>query len=133
MLVVDTSAVLHALVASAPSPELLDLLGTDRDLQAPHLIDVELLHALRRLWLSGELSEERAEDLRTDYRDLALVRWPHDVLADRVWELRHNLTAYDATFVALAEALGAPLVTCDGRLSTAPGHGASVRLFGGPG
>ena len=130
---VDTSAVLNALVASAPSPELVDLLGSDRDLQAPHLIDVELLHALRRLCLSGDLSAERAEDLRTDFRDLALIRWPHDALADRVWKLRHNLTAYDETFIALAEALDAPLVTCDGRLATAPGHGASVRLFGGLG
>jgi predicted nucleic acid-binding protein len=133
VLVVDTSAVLSALAAAAPSRELLERLAADRDLHAPHLIDVELLHALRRLCLSGDLSEDRAADARTDFRELALVRYPHEELADRIWELRHNLTAYDAAFVALAEALGAPLVTCDGKLAAAPAHGAQVELFAHPG
>jgi predicted nucleic acid-binding protein len=131
MLVVDTSAVLEVLVASDPPPGLLDRLASDGDLQAPHLIDVEFLHGLRRLCASGALGEDRAADARTDFRDLSLVRYPHEPLADRTWELRHNLTAYDATFVALAEALGAPLVTCDGKLAAAPGHDARVELFRG--
>ena len=66
---------------------------------------------------------------RMDFGDLAIVRYPHEPLNDRVWELRHNLTAYDATFIALAEALDAPLVTCDGRLAAARGHRARVELF----
>jgi predicted nucleic acid-binding protein len=131
VLVVDTSAVLQALVPREPQPELLDRLASDRDLQAPHLIDVEFLHGLRRLCAGGELSEDRAADARSDFRDLSLVRFPHQLLADRMWELRHNLTAYDAAFVALAEALGIPLVTCDGRLASAPGHKARVELFRG--
>jgi predicted nucleic acid-binding protein len=129
VLVVDTSAVLDALVGAEPPPGLIERLATDGDLHAPHVIDVELLHALRRLSLSGDLSDDRAADLRTDFAELALVRYPHEELGDRIWELRHNLTAYDAAFVALAETLGAPLVTCDGKVAGAPGHAARVELF----
>ena len=131
MLVVDTSAVVAALVARPPNQALVDRLRVDGDLHAPHLLDVELLHALRRLVLAGQLSEDRAADVRTDFADLTVVRYGHTALADRVWELRHNLTAYDATFVALAEALDAPLVTCDARLARAPGSSAVVELYEG--
>lgn len=129
MLVVDTSAVLAALVARDPAPGLVERLADDGDLHAPHLIDTELLHALRRMTLTGAIGEERAADARSDVAELTLVRYPHEPLSDRVWALRHNLTAYDATFVALAEALGAPLVTCDARLASAPGHAARIELF----
>ena len=77
----------------------------------------------------GELSDERAADARTDFGDLAIVRYPHIALSERIWELRHNLTAYDAAYVALAEALDVPLVTCDRHLNQAPGHTADVELF----
>ena len=134
MLVVDTSAVLEALVAREAAPGLLDRLAADGELHAPHLIDTELLYALRRMCLDGALTEERAEDARNDYAELALIRYPHEPLSDRVWEIRHILTAYDATFVALAEALDAPLITCDARLAGAPGHDARIELYGsGPG
>ena len=129
MLVVDTSAVLEALVAREPAHGLVERLTEDGDLHAPHLIDIEVLHALRRLNALGELSDWRASDARTDFRDLALVRYPHIALSDRIWELRHNVTAYDAAFVTLAECLEAPLVTCDSRLRAAPGHGARIELF----
>lgn len=128
MIVVDTSAVLSALVRKSPSQGLLARLTRDADLHAPHLIDVEMLHALRRLVSRGELTGERADDARADFADLALVRYPHHPLADRMWDLRHNLTAYDAAFVALSEALGAPLITCDARLASAI-HSATVELF----
>ena len=131
MLVVDTSAVIGALVGRPPDRQLLDRLGVDGDLQAPHLLDVELLHGLRRLVMDGQLSEDRAADARDDFADLAVARYDHVALADRTWELRHSLTAYDATFVALAELLDAPLVTCDARLARAPGHRATVELFQG--
>ena len=131
MLVVDTSAVVAALVGRPPDQGLVDRLGSDGDLHAPHLLDVELLHALRRLVHTGALSQERAADARADFAELAVVRYGHEALADRTWELRDSLTAYDATFVALAEALGAPLITCDARLARAPGHRAGVELFGG--
>lgn len=128
MLVVDTSAVIAALAGGAP-PALLTRLGGDGDLHAPHLLDTEILHALRRLVLAGTISDEKAADLRSDVADLAVVRYPHEPLSDRVWELRANLTAYDATFVALAEALAVPLVTCDGALSRAPGHDARIERY----
>ena len=129
MLVVDTSAVVAALVGRPPDRRLADRLGTDGDLHAPHLLDVELLHALRRLVRTGALTRERAADARADFAELAVVRYGHEALADRSWELRDSLTAYDATFVALAEALEVPLVTCDARLARAPSHRAAVELF----
>jgi predicted nucleic acid-binding protein len=131
VLVVDTSAVAAALVGRPPNPSLVNRLRADGDLHAPHLLDVELLHALRGLVLAGHLSEERAADVRADFADLTVVRYGHEALADRAWALRHNLTAYDATFVALAEALNVPLVTCDARLASAPGSSAVVELYAG--
>lgn len=129
MLVVDSSAALTALAARDPAPELVERLADDGDLHAPHLIDTEILHALRRLRRRGQISAERAHDARTDFAELTLVRYPHEPLNDRVWELRENLTAYDATFVALAEALDVPLVTCDARLAAAPGHHAHIEVY----
>jgi predicted nucleic acid-binding protein len=129
VLVVDSSAVLAALTASDHALGLLERLAHDGDLHAPHLIDTEFLHALRRMTMNDELSEDRAADARTDFADLAVTRYPHQPLSDRVWQLRPNLTAYDATFVALAEALDTTLVTCDARLVTAPSHHAGIELF----
>lgn len=129
MLVVDSSAVLEALAAHDPAPELIERLADDGDLHAPHLIDTEILHALRRLLRRRQISTERAHDARTDYAELTLVRYPHEPLNDRVWELRENLTAYDATFVALAEALDVPLVTCDTRLAAAPDSRARIEVY----
>ncbi len=129
MLVVDTSAVLEALAARDPTPGLVERLAEDGDLHGPHLMDTELLHALRRMNINHQISTERAEDARGDFAELALVRYPHRPLNDRVWELRHNITAYDATFIALAEALSAPLITCDARLASAPGHNAQIELY----
>jgi predicted nucleic acid-binding protein len=129
VLVVDTSAVLAALAARDPVPGLVERLARDGDLHGPHLIDTEVLHALRRMTTRKAISDARAADARSDFAELKLVRYPHQPLSDRVWELRHNLTAYDATFVALAEALRAPLITCDARLASASGHTAHVELF----
>lgn len=128
MIVIDTSAVVVALAGQPPNARLRRRLAQDGDLHAPHLIDIEFLHVLRRLTSSQELSMERAADARLDFSDLAIVRYPHQALADRIWELRDNFSAYDAVFVALSEALGAPLVTNDARLARAPGHGAMIEL-----
>ena len=127
MLVVDTSAVLAALAERTPDGALAQRLGDDGDLHAPHLIDIEILQALRGLVRGGKLSADRADDVRTDVAALAITRYGHEPLADRVWALRDNLTAYDAVFIALSEALEVPLVTCDARLAAAPG--ITVELY----
>lgn len=130
VLVVDTSAVIEALASRNPDPALAERLAEDGDLHAPHLVDIEVLTALRSLCARGQLSEDRATDARRDFQELALVRYPHDLLAERIWQLRADLTAHDAAFVALAEVLSAPLVTCDRRLAAAPGLGAVVEIYG---
>lgn len=129
MLVLDTSALLAALVGSPTNAALNERLSADGDLHAPHLIDVEAVHALRRLVRRGDLSLERARAARQDLRDLTIIRYPHVALVDRMWDLREHLTAYDAAFVALSEALGVPLITADARLARATGHGAEIEAF----
>jgi predicted nucleic acid-binding protein len=131
MIVVDTSAVIGALVGRPADAGLVERIAGAGELHAPHLIDVEFLHALRRLVVSGGIGDHRAEDARRDFADLQVVRYPHVPLLDRMWELRHNLTSYDAAFVVLAEALEVPLVTCDGRLARSSGHRARIELMGG--
>ena len=97
-------------------------------LHAPHLLDVEVAQVVRRYAASGDIDAERGRAALDDLADLPLHRYPHDILLPRVWELRNNLTAYDAVYVALAEALDAPLLTCDGRLAGSAGHHARIEL-----
>lgn len=128
MIVVDTSAVLVALLARPARTDVGSRLLEDGELQAPHLIDIELLHVLRRFVRIRGLTESRAREVRADFDDLTIERYPHQPLGDRIWQLRPNLTAYDASFVALSELLGVPLVTCDARMNSAP-HRAQVELY----
>ena len=99
-------------------------------LHAPHLLDVEMLHALRGLVLRGDVSRARGEEVREDFASLRWSRYSHVAFLDRIWELKDNLTAYDAAYVALAETLSAPLVTTDARLARAPGIRAEVEVYG---
>ena len=131
MLVVDTSAVLHALAHRPAHPALLARLR-DQELAAPHVIDLELLQALRGLVRGRQITPEQAEDVRADFGVLSITRYVHGGLVDRIWELRHNLTAYDAAYVALAEILDCPLVTSDAGMAKASGHRADVELYGQP-
>jgi predicted nucleic acid-binding protein len=129
VIVVDASAVLETLLrtpaAAAVEGRLFDSRQT---LHAPHLIDVEVAQVVRRYAAAGELDAERGREALADLADFPLLRYPHDLLLQRIWELRNNLTAYDAAYVALAEVLGAPLLTRDRRLAAAPGHHAKVEL-----
>jgi predicted nucleic acid-binding protein len=98
-------------------------------LHIPHLFEIEVLHALRSLTLRGTVSSERARLALDRLRDTWFVRYPHTALTERIWELRENLTAYDAAYIALAEALDAPLVTTDARLARASGLRAAVEVY----
>lgn len=129
MIVVDNSAVVDALVAYPIDRRLSERLSAEDELHAPHVVDLELLQTLRRLLTAGVLPADRAADVRHSFDALRIVRYRHAPLADRVWQLRHNLTAYDAVYVALAEVLGATLVTTDARMAHAPGHEARIELF----
>lgn len=128
MLVIDASALLEALVAREKPVGLVERLAPE-DLAAPHLLDVELLSGLRRLVRTGELTDDRANDARTDFASMSILRFPHPALSDRTWELRHNLSADDAVYVALAEILDVPLVTSDRRIATTPALRATVEVF----
>lgn len=125
MIVVDASAMVEALVGREVPPELLDALGGD--VHAPHLLDVEVLSVLRGLSLSGKLDPVLAEEARRDHFAFTIDRYEVAPLADRIWQLRHQYASYDAAYLALAEALDAPLYTCDAKLDSG-GHGATIRL-----
>ena len=105
------------------------LAAEDQTLHAPHLLDVEVAQGLRRLVRIGELAPARAAEAIADLTDLTAVRHAHEDLLPRIWAMRDNLTAYDAVYIALAEALDATLLTIDRRLAKAPGHRAQVQLL----
>ncbi len=98
-------------------------------LHAPHLLGIEVAQVLRRLEAAGELSSARAAQALGDLQALDVDRYDHELLLPRIWNLRKNLTAYDAAYVALAELLDAPLLTFDRRLAGAPGNRAVVELL----
>lgn len=128
MIVVDTTAVVDALTMVDGTNALRERLA-DQDLHAPHLIDYEVGSALRGLAIGGHLSEGRALDALADFEDLSIERWPASgALQRRAFQLRHNMSTYDAAYVALAEALRCPLVTRDARLSKAAPLTALVEL-----
>ena len=104
------------------------LFDPEQTLHAPHLLDVEVAQVLRHYVASGEIDAQRGRLALANLADLPVQRYPHDLLLPRVWELRNNLTAYDAVYVALAEALDAPLLTRDRRLAAAAGRYARVEL-----
>jgi predicted nucleic acid-binding protein len=95
---------------------------------APHLLDAEVGHALRSMVRAEKISARKARAVLGDLLDMRLQRVSHHLLADRAWELRDNLSFYDGLYVALAEALGAPLITLDARLAKAPGVRAEIQL-----
>ena len=129
MIVVDASALLEALLRTSAAKAVEGRLFAPRQtLHAPHLLDVEVAQVIRRYAANGEIDSARGRLALADLADLPLRRYPHDLLLPRIWDLRNNLTAYDAAYVALAEVLGAPLLTRDRRLATAAGHRAQIEL-----
>lgn len=129
MIVVDASAILEVLLRASAAPEIeAEIFASGRTLHVPHLIDVEVTQVLRRYAATGSLDPQRAKAALSDLIDLPMRRYPHDFMLPRIWELRASLTAYDAAYVALAEALDAPLLTRDAKLAAAPGHHARIAL-----
>jgi predicted nucleic acid-binding protein len=130
VLVVDASALLEILLNTPDGNRVAArLFRPGETLHAPHLVDLEVAQVLRRYALAGEMNAGRGEEALEDLADLPLTRYPHGLFLPRIWELRRNVTAYDAAYVALAEALAAPLVTRDAALASVRAHRARVELL----
>ena len=129
MIVIDASVLANAIGDDAEAGrQARQLLREHQDLAAPDLVDVETTAVLRRRWLAGTVGDERFEQGVEDLADLPLARYPTRGLMRRAFELRANVTAYDACYVALAEALDWPLCTADRRLANATGPRCTMRL-----
>jgi predicted nucleic acid-binding protein len=129
MIVLDASALVELLLGTRMGRSVATRIADPAtSLHAPHLADVEVAQTLRRYVREGDLDAPSAAGALEDLRALDLQRHSHEPLLGRVWTLRQNLTAYDAVYVALAEALDTRLLTCDGRLARAPGMARRVEL-----
>jgi predicted nucleic acid-binding protein len=129
VIVLDASVAVEVVLGTQVGERILPrLYRRGETLHAPHLLDLEVIQVLRRYVALRMVREERAAGALRLLLDLPLRRYAHDALAERIWQLRRNLTAYDAAYVALAEALRAPLLTADARLAAAPGHKAEIEL-----
>lgn len=124
--VCDSSAVVALLLDSGPDGQWVSGFVRDAELGAPALLGYEAANIIRRHELGGLISGDQAAQAHADLLDLAVEHWPHELLAVRAWQLRQNLSAYDASYVALAELTGAPLATLDRRLGRAPGLRCTV-------
>jgi predicted nucleic acid-binding protein len=127
VIVADASAVVAALVHKGPARQAL----ATAVIHAPHLLDVEVMSVFRRLSRAGTLAEGEVERCLAAFQALGIRRSGHRPLLAGIWRLRHNLSAYDATYVSLAEALGCPLLTADRRLAAAPGPECPTQLLPG--
>ncbi|HVP47415.1 MAG TPA: type II toxin-antitoxin system VapC family toxin [Bryobacteraceae bacterium] len=129
MIVVDASAVLEILLLTPTARRVgARLFRHGETLHAPHLLDVEVAQAVRRYTLTEKLDAARGQAALDDFASFPLIRYPHTLFLPRIWQLRANLSAYDAAYVALAEALGATLITRDGALARSPGHHAHIEM-----
>ncbi len=119
-MVLDASGAVELLLNTAAGRRLAARLA-DETVHVPHLIDVEIAQVLRRYVLRGALDDRTGATALRHWRSFDFERYPHEPFLDRIWRLRANVTAYDAVYVALAEALSTVLVTGDRRLAAAPG------------
>lgn len=130
MIVLDASAMVEMLLRTPKGALIRQRMGSaSGGIHAPHLIDVEVAHVLRRMVRTQAISVARASMALEILRDLDVTRYPSRNFLRRIWDLRDNFSAYDAAYVALAETLKAMLFTCDGRLNSAPGHNARIQVF----
>lgn len=127
-MVVDASAIMEMLLGTGKGLQVeRRVFGANETLHEPHLLDLEVLQVVRRHLLSKLIDVVRAQQALDDFRTLKFKRYAHDVFQRRIWSLRNNFTAYDAMYVALAEEIGATLVTCDSKMGS--GHNAKVELI----
>jgi predicted nucleic acid-binding protein len=130
MIVLDASAAIDWLLQTSAGQHIENrIYSRNETLHTLHLLDLEVTQVLRHLVRQGVVPLRRADEAVRDLLDLRINRYAHFVLLPRVWQLRHNFSAYDAAYIVLAEKLGAALVTRDGRLASASGHAASIELF----
>ena len=130
MIVIDTSAAIDWMLQTPAGQRIAHrIFSRGETLHTVHLLDVEFLQVLRRLVRERTLTARRAEEAMEDLSAVRVTRYAPSLLLRRIWQLRQNLSAYDASYVALAEELKAPLITRDRRIATAPGHSASVEVF----
>ncbi len=129
MIVVDACIIVDALLRVGSRARPAALAMANERLAAPHHVDVEVISGLRRVVLGGIIDERRAGEAMRRLRGLEVARYEHSPLYRRIWELRENVTAPDAAYVALAEKLGAPLLTSDARLAGAAGPRCEIRLI----
>jgi predicted nucleic acid-binding protein len=130
VIVLDASAAIDWLLQTAVGKQIESrIYSRGESLHAPHLLDLEVAQVLRRLVREVVVSAPRADQALHDLLNLRVTRYPHFVFLPHIWRLRHNLSAYDASYVALAEKLGATLITRDARLASASARAASVELF----
>ena len=130
MIVLDASALVDWLLRTSAGKQIdRRIYARGETLHAPHLLDLEVAQVVRRMVREATLSPQRADQVIQDLFDLRLTRYPHFLLLPQIWRLRHNLSAYDASYIALAEHLGATLLTRDARLASSVGHGAAIEVF----
>lgn len=130
MIVLDASAAADWLLRTNVGMQIEKrIYSRGQTLHAPHLIDLELLQVFRRLSREGSISDTRADQALSDLLSLRMARYTHTIFLSRIWQLRHNLSAYDAAYVALAEKLGASLITRDARLTAAASNSVRIELF----
>ena len=130
MIVLDASAAVDWLLQTSSGERIENrIYSRNETLHAPHLLDLEVTQVLRRLVLQKIVSSSRAGEAVGDLLDLRINRYPHVVLLPRIWQLRHNFSAYDAAYLALAEELDAVLITRDGGLASRSGHRAVVEVY----
>ncbi len=129
MIVIDASTLVEVLLRTEAAGRIeARIFAAGETMHAPHLLDIEVTQVIRRWAMRGEIAVEYGWEVLRDLVNWPVARYPHGLLLPRVWALRHNLTAYDATYVALAEALDATLLTRDARLAAAAGHQARIEL-----
>ena len=130
MIILDTSAAVELLLSLPLSRKVQEHLNrVDWQIIAPQLLIVEVLQVLRRRVIAGYTSLPEADEARDLLSELNIRLYGHKLFVDRIWELRDNMSAYDASYVALAEASELELLTSDGRLAKAPGHNARITLI----